>query len=92
MLEFLSENHKNDNQGGFLDFNDFTLYMIFSIFLKIANRIMAIFREQFGKSFEGWIRDPGESEIPEFLLFSLKIDHSDLKINFLKFYRNSGQS
>ena len=27
-LSFLSENHKNDNQGEFLDLDEFTLYMI----------------------------------------------------------------
>ena len=33
-MSFLSENHKNDNNGEFWDFNEFTLYMIFKIFDK----------------------------------------------------------
>ena len=37
------ENQKTDNLGEFPDFNEFTLYIIFTIFLKIAILVMAGF-------------------------------------------------
>ena len=46
-MSFLKEKHKNNNQGDFLDFYEFILYMIFSMFLKMANPIMTIFMKNF---------------------------------------------
>ena len=46
-LSFLRENHKNDNLGESPDFSEFTLYMIFASFLKMAISIMAIFSKIF---------------------------------------------
>ena len=46
-MSFLSENHKNDNQGAFPDFYEFTLYMTFVIFPKMFIPIMAIFLQNF---------------------------------------------
>ena len=37
------KNHKNDNKGEFLNFYEFTLYMILAIFLAKAIPMMTIF-------------------------------------------------
>ena len=47
-------NHKSDNKGEFLDFNECTLYMNCTIFMKIAFLIMAIFVEKSQKSQNGF--------------------------------------
>ena len=46
-LSFLRRNHKNANGSEFPEFYEFTHYMIFAIFLKMAIPIIAIFVENF---------------------------------------------
>ena len=46
-LSFWGKIRTNYNEGEFSDFNKFTLYMIFAIFLKMAISIMIIFLKIF---------------------------------------------
>ena len=46
-MSFLRENNINHTEGEFLDFYEFTLYMIFASFLEMAIPIMAIFSKIF---------------------------------------------
>ena len=52
-LSFLSENHINDNWVELSDFFEFTLYMTFAIFLKMAISTMAIFLKNFKNHIQG---------------------------------------
>ena len=64
------ENHKNDNRDEFTDFYEFTLSMNFANFLKFAFRYL---RENFKKSFTGWIRKNPEIYSSYLFLISLKM-------------------
>ena len=46
-------NYKNDSYGEFPDFNEFTLYMIFTIFLKKVHPIMPIFVKNLENHMQG---------------------------------------
>ena len=84
-LLLLRVNHKNDNQGKFLDFYEFTLYMNFAIFQKLAIPIMTIFMKILKIIHRLKSLKSGNSPWLSFLWCILKNDNIDLKMTVLKF-------
>ena len=71
-MRFLKENLKNNNKGEFSDYYEFTLSMIFVIFLKIAIPTMAVFVENFYKSEGEFEKVPEFTPVITFVIFPQK--------------------
>ena len=82
---FCKGNHDNNSQGEFPDFYEFTLNMIFAIFLKLANPIRDIFVKNFENCIMGEFVKMQELTLVIILMISPENDHSRLKMKLFNF-------